>query len=101
MDLQGLPASRDSEVLWVSLEPEERGACWECRVLLYVLVQTSISQCFNLAERLFNFWTDSALRVHQENLELLGLRVVQDRLAASVYQEPRDHRESLALRFVV
>lgn len=50
MGLQDPPASQDSGVSWVSLDSEEREACWECQVLLYVFFQTLIIHCLNLVE---------------------------------------------------
>lgn len=40
MGLQDLLVHQDSEVSWAHLESEEREACWDCQVLLYVFVLT-------------------------------------------------------------
>lgn len=50
---------------------------------------------------MFKRWIYFALRVHQENTDLLELRVAQDLLVELVYQEPRGREEKPDLRFAV
>lgn len=73
MGLLDLLAPQDSEALWVSLDSEEREACWDCQVLL----------------------------VHQENLEHLELRAAKGLLVELVYQEPPGQEEMLAQRVLL
>lgn len=70
MGLQDLLAPQDREELWVSLDSEEREACWDCQVLL----------------------------VHQEKPELQESRGAQGPLVELVYQEPPGQEETPALR---
>lgn len=70
MGLQDLLVPKDREALWVSLEPEERGACWDSRVLL----------------------------VHPAKTEPLAPRGALDLQEEWVYQEPRGQEEMQDLR---
>ncbi|KAF0045763.1 hypothetical protein F2P81_002292 [Scophthalmus maximus] len=68
--LRDLLAPQDSEELWVSLDSEEREACWDCQVLL----------------------------VHRESLEPLEYRAAKGPLAELGYQEPLGQEEMPARR---
>lgn len=50
MGLQDLLAPQDSEASWVSLDSEEREACWDCQVLLYVFLLFIVSHACRTTE---------------------------------------------------